>query len=172
MAGITIQVVLQGGIIGQANKASESYKIADLRDRIDVIRIAWIADKTLDPSLPITNLWDRLIKADIIETYDDVEGPEKDESGNDVYLLNTKDGYTVEIIVNDKGHVEIGDIGKGNLPPVIRRIEISSTKTSITAKAIVSRLKDGTIEYYYKLASADDSTYTKITNITELGATV
>ncbi|MCI9177235.1 MAG: hypothetical protein HFJ28_01315, partial [Clostridia bacterium] len=42
LAGITIQVVLQGGIIGQANKASESYKIADLRDRIDVIRIAWI----------------------------------------------------------------------------------------------------------------------------------
>ncbi|MCI9178348.1 MAG: hypothetical protein HFJ28_07415, partial [Clostridia bacterium] len=103
LAGITIQVVLQGGIIGQANRASESYKIADLRDRIDVIRIAWIADKTIDPSLPLTDLWDRLIKADIIETYDDVEGPEKDESGNDVYLLNTKDGYTVEIIVNDKG---------------------------------------------------------------------
>ncbi|MCI9177602.1 MAG: hypothetical protein HFJ28_03295 [Clostridia bacterium] len=163
---------MQGGIIGQANRTSESYKIADLRDRIDVIRIAWIADKTLDLSLPITDLWDRLIKADIIETYDDVEGPEKDESGNDVYLLNTKDGYTVEIIVNDKGHVEIGDIGKGNLPPVIRRIEISSTKTSITAKAIVSRLKDGTIEYYYKLSTAEDSTYTKVENVTENGITV
>ena len=32
LAGITIQVVLQGGIFDQANKASESYKIADLRE--------------------------------------------------------------------------------------------------------------------------------------------
>ena len=58
------------------------------------------------------------------------------------------------------------------MPPKIRRIETSSTKTSITAKAVVSRLKDGTIEYYYKLSTAEDSTYTKITNITDLGATV
>ena len=134
--------------------------------------MAWIADKAVDPSLPLTDLWDRLIKADIIATRDDVEGPEKDETGNDIYILNTKDGYTVEIIVNDKGHVEIGDIVKGALPPKIRRIETSATKTSITAKAIVSRLKDGTIEYYYKLSTADDSTYTKITNVTETGATV
>ncbi|MCI9177666.1 MAG: hypothetical protein HFJ28_03665 [Clostridia bacterium] len=134
--------------------------------------MAWIADKAVDPSLPITNLWDRLINADIIATYDDVEGPEKDESGNDIYILNTKDGYTVEIIVNSKGHVEIGDIVKGNMPPKIRRIETSATKTSITAKAVVSRLKDGTIEYYYKLSSADDSTYTKVTNVTENGITV
>jgi uncharacterized protein YjdB len=163
---------LQGGIFDQANRASESYKIADLRDRIEVIRMAWIADKAVDPSLPITDLWDRLIKADIIATRDDVEGPEKDESGNDVYILNTKDGYTVEIIVNDKGHVTIGDIVKGNMPPKIRRIETSATKSSITAKAVVSRLKNGTVEYYYKLSTADDSTYTKIEEVTENGITV
>ncbi|MCI9178196.1 MAG: Ig domain-containing protein, partial [Clostridia bacterium] len=163
----------QGGIIGQANKASESYKIADLRDRIDVIRIAWIADKAVNPSLPITDLWDRLIKADIIATYDDVEGPEKDETGNDIYILNTKDGYTVEIIVNDKGHVTIGDIVKGALPPVVRRIEASTTDTGILAKAIVSRLKNGTVEYWYKLSTENDSEYKKMNFVSnEEGAKV
>ena len=135
--------------------------------------MAWIADKAVDPSLPITDLWDRLIAADIIATYDDVEGPEKDESGNDIYILNTKESYTVEIIVNDKGHIEIGDIVKGALPPVVRKVEATTTDTGITAKAIVSRLKNGSVEYWYKISTENDSEYKKMNFVSnEEGAQV
>ena len=36
LAGITIQVVLQGGIIGQANNAGEQYKIAAAREKLSI----------------------------------------------------------------------------------------------------------------------------------------
>ena len=163
LAGITIQLLINdGGIFSQANRAKEQTEIAVLKDRIENIRISWIVDKTLDPSLKIDDLWNRFIAGDIIATTEDVEGPEKDENGNDVYTLNTKDGYTVEIIVNETGLPEIGDIVKGALPPIIRRIEASSTASHIKAKAIVSRLKNGSVEYWCKVSTENDSEYKKM----------
>ena len=79
-------------------------------------------------------------------------------------LLPTKENPT---------DAEIEYIGQsGKMAPIIKRIKVSSTQTSITAKAIITGLGNGTVTYYYKPAEAEDSSYQEITNInSETGAT-
>ena len=108
-----------------------------------------------------------------------IEDKETDviDNGDGTYDVTTKPGYIflVELMPTKENPVDakieyLGQAGK--VAPIIKKIETSSTTSSITAKAIVVRLGNGTVTYYYKLASASDSEYQEITNVNEeTGAT-
>jgi len=99
------------------------------------------------------------------------------DNGDGTYEVTTKPGYVFEIELvptkeksTDAEITYVGQVGK--IKPVIQKIEVSATSTSITGKAIITRLGNGTVEYYYKLKTAGDETYSKMENVdNETGAT-
>lgn len=172
LAAIAIIQIEGNGLLKKSEQAEEKTRIAELKERIETNKDIWTIDKQITPSITINDLWKRLVNENILADEKNAEGPEVDDNGNEVYILNTTEGYVVEIIVNEGRNIDIGDIEKGGFIPIIKKIETSSTERSITAKAIVTRLKNGTIEYYYKLLTEDDSKYKKMTNINDTeGAT-
>lgn len=99
-----------------------------------------------------------LITAGIIDNVEqNVTGPDD----NNIYTVETNSGYTVEIILDGNGNIQIGDIEKGALAPKIRDIKISTT-----AKETVARAVGKIITYEYKLETEPDSSY-KIMTETE-----
>jgi len=154
----------------RATEASDAQKKAELIDRLEVIKAGWIVDKALDKKVTEEKYFEELIDEKIISDRSDVTGPTQDGE-NKIYEVTTNDGFIVEIIVDEKGNIIIGEITKGDsLLPKITGIETSTTKISFTAKANVVRINGGTIKYYYKLST--DSNYTEITEVTENGVTV
>ena len=155
LAGITITYVLgDNSIFKQALDAKTKTEIGKLRERIDVIQGGWYIDKKLDPTVTLDDFWERLIDDNIITSKEDIEGPEK-EGENDVYLLDTTEGYIVEVIITPDENIIIGEIIKGkNFPPKVTSIEVlNKTSNSIEVKVEVARLEDGKLSYYYKKES-------------------
>jgi len=171
LAVISINVVFrEGGILDKPKDATEKYKEAELRERLELVRTGWITERAIWKEIDEKNFFNMLIKEKIIIDMEDVKGPTEIE-GNKIYEITTTEGYIVEITVNEKGNIIIGEIEKGdNLAPKIVKIEkVNVTKSSFTVKANVLRSKE--IKYFYKLKSAQDSAYMEITNITGEGAT-
>jgi len=152
LAGITMNYVMGGNsIFKQALEAKEKTEIAKLRERIEIIQIDWWKDKKLDPTVTLDDFWERLIADNIIKNKEYIEGPEEKE-GNDIYLLDTTEGYLVEVIVTPDGNIIIGEIEKGGtLPPKVQSIQVmNKTSNSIEVKVVTSRLEEGKLSYYYK----------------------
>ena len=154
LAAITINFIFsENGIIKRAGEADELWKIAVLRDRIENIKMGWMTDDLLDPSTDLDDFWNRLKDDKIINNpKTDVE---KIEEGK--YEIDTTEGYIVEVIVDDRENITIGDITKEEkTAPRIRKLIATSTTNSITITADIVRLNDGTITYYYKLENDID----------------
>ena len=176
LAGITITYVMgDNSIFQQAFDAKTKTEIAKLRERIEVIQVDWWTDKKIDPTVTLDNFWERLIADKIIGSKEDIEGPEK-EGENDVYLLDTTEGYIVEVIVTPDGNVIIGEIVKGDsLPPKVQSIKvINKTSNSIEVEVTISRLEDGKLSYYYKKESETEyhelADKIKVTDLTAIYA--
>ncbi len=98
LAGITITYVMgDNSIFNKAQEAKEQSKIESLREKIELIKADWWMDKQIDQNIGIDDLWDKLIAGNVITSKNDVKGPEK-EGDNNIYTLDTTDGYVVEII--------------------------------------------------------------------------
>jgi len=166
LAGVTINIVLsEGGLFSRATQASDSQKMAELRDQMEIMVADWLIDKKTDTtnSVDEQDYFSKLIAAGIA-TQDEISGPT--ESGTDKeYEITTTDGYVAEVTVDEKGNIIIGQIVKGdNLPPKIKAINVTEiTNDSITAKVEVTRIEGGEVTYYYKKAGEAD--YTEITNV-------
>ena len=157
LAGVSI-VVLWGehGILKTAQDATGKFEIEAEREKIDNVRIDWGTKKVIDKNVTAEDFFDMLEASNIIED------SEKDRTGlteNNTYIVETKSGYAVKIIVDENGNVQIGDIEKVDLEPKIRDIKITTTENSITAKAIVSGTSGKTIKYEYKLENEPESEY-------------
>ena len=166
LAGVTINIVVsEGGLFSRATEASDSQKMAELRDQLEIMIADWLIDKKTDitNSVDEQDYFSKLIAAGIA-TQDEISGPT--ESGTDKeYEITTTDGYVAEVTVDEKGNIIIGQIVKGdNLPPKIKAINVTEiTNDSITAKVEVTRIEGGEVTYYYKKAGEAD--YTEITNV-------
>ena len=161
LAGITITFVLKdGGIFNQAQRSKEQTRIGELLDKFNVSEATVALEKLGKPSLE-----------DYIMQIKDKEGyiieAEKQEEG--YYQVTTEDGYVFDVSIiegSSTNDIIIEYVGKeGKVLPIIKRIEVSATSTSIMGKATVSRLGNGTLKYYYKLKTATDSEYKEIIKI-------
>ena len=160
LAGVGIATISgENGILRKAVEAKEKTEIAGLKERIELVQQDWFIDKTLDPTVTEDDFFDKLIDDGIINSKGDVTGPEK-EGDNDIYTLETDDGYKVEIIVDPDGDIEIGDIGKDkDLTLKIRNIEATEkTENSITVSVNVrgTGTDEIKVSYYYKTEDEDE----------------
>ena len=161
LAGITITFLLNdGGIFSKAQRSKEQTRIGELLDKFNVSEATVALEKLGKPSLE-----------DFIHQVQNKEGyvteAEKQEEG--YYQVTTEDGYVFEVSIiegSSTNDIIIEYVGKeGKVLPIIKRIEVSATSTSITGKVTVSRLGNGTLKYYYKLKTATDSEYKEIIKI-------
>lgn len=148
------------GIFKLAQDAKIRTEIAKIREKIDVVVLGWNADKILDPSLTVDDLKQRLVDADIMANKDKMTEKGKDSNGNDIYEIETKEGYIVEIIITPDGKASVGDITKedGESGAKIDKIEVTNTESnSISIEVVVNNLGDGKLSYYYKKADDIDT---------------
>ena len=159
LAGITIQTALgDGGLIDLANQSKEQQLIASYKDRIGIVGINWSINRALDDSVTVDDLWQDMQDAKIINNKEtDVE--KVDENGN--YIITVPEGYKFQIHINEYDDIEIDYIGKEDkLLPYINEITvISQTTNSVELQVSVSRLNNGTLNYYYKEKDAPDEDY-------------
>ena len=159
LAGITIQTALgDGGLIDLANQSNEQQIIATYKDRIGIVGINWSLNRALDDSVTVDDLWQDMQDAGIIEDKDrDVE--KLDDNGN--YIITVPEGYKFQIHINEYDDVEVEYIGKdNNLLPYISAITVvSQTTNSVELQVSVSRLNNGTLNYYYKVKGESDESY-------------
>ena len=172
LAGITLTYVMgDNSVFNRASEAKLKTDIANWKEKLELAKGPVFIDGlgTLNP--------DKYFE--YIEEQGIIEDKEKDVFDNEdgTYDVTTKPGYIFQVeLVPTKEKptdAEIEYIGQaGKVMPIIKRIETSSTQNSITAKAVITRLGNGTVTYYYKPAEAEDSQYQEITNVnTEIGAT-
>ena len=172
LAGITITYVMgDNSVFNRASEAKLKTDIANWKEKLEMAKSSVIID-----GLGAFNP-DKYF--DYIQEQGIIEDKETDVVDNEdgTYDVTTKPGYIFQVeLVPTKEKptdAEIEYIGQaGKIAPIIKRIETSSTQTSITAKAIVTRLGNGTVTYYYKSYSADESSYQEIADAnSETGAT-
>ena len=173
LAGITIQTAIgDGGLIDFANQSKEEQLIASYKDRIGIVGINWSLNRALDDSVTVDDLWQDMQDAKIINNKEtDVE--KVDENGN--YIITVPEGYKFQIHINEYDDVEIDYIGKEDkLLPYIDEIKvINQTSNSVELQVSVSRLNNGTLNYYYKEKDAPDEDYQLVKgNTTDLTATI
>ena len=172
LAGITLTYVLgDNSVFNRASEAKLKTDIANWKEKLELAKGPVIIDGlgTFNP--------DKYF--DYIQEQGIIEDKESDVVDNEdgTYDITTKPGYIFQVeLIPTKGKptdAEIEYIGQaGKIAPIIKRIETSSTQTSITAKAKITGLGNGTVTYYYKSSLAEDSEYQEITNInTGTGAT-
>ncbi len=174
LAGITINLLFSnGGIFDVASQAKVEHEIGALKDRINNVIADWSIGRTVDETVTVENLWNKMVDADIIDNPDeDIAGPEK-EGENDRYELTTNEGYIVEIIISPDGNVSIGDVVKGDkLPPKIGEITSTSNSNSIHIEVEITRSEgEVRLSYYYKKDGELESSYQKLKEgVTELTA--
>ena len=172
LAGITLTYVMgDNSVFNRASEAKLKTDIANWKEKLELAKGPVIIDGlgVFEPDKYFEYIQEQGI----------IEDKETDVVDNEdgTYDVTTKPGYIfqVELMPTKEKPVdiEIEYIGQaGKVMPIIKRIETSSTQNSITAKAIITRLGNGTVTYYYKPAEAEDSQYQEITNVnTEIGAT-
>jgi len=172
LAGITIMYTMgENSIFNKASEAKNKTEIAKWQERLEVAKGPVIIDGlgTFNPD----KYFEYLQNQEIIEDKD----TDVTENEDGTYDVTTKPGYifSVELVPSKENPTDakieyVGEAGK--ITPIIKKLEVSATRTSITGKAEVVRLGSGTVTYYYKLSSAADSEYKEITNInSETGAT-
>ena len=172
LAGITITYVMgDNSVFKQASEAKLKTDIANWQEKLETAKGPIFIEGlgTFDPDAYFQYIQNQGIvhnkDTDVIDNKDGT------------YEVTTKPGYVFLVTLmptpEKPTDAEIEYIGQaGKIPPVIRRIEVSATASSITGKAIISRLGNGTVTYYYKLSTAGDDSYTEIINVNgELGAT-
>ena len=157
--------------IKKSQSSEDEFKIGVLRDQISTIILDWELEKRIpnttenEEQETLDSLWDKFVEADIIDNIEeDIE-----QTGEDLYEITSNEGYVVEIIVNEDGTVEIGEIDKGdNLPPRIGEIESSSTSNSIHIEVSIKRSTGKVkLSYYYKKEGEAETSYKPIKEAVE-----
>ena len=167
LAGITIMYVFgENSVFKQAQDAKLKTEIAKYQEMLE----------TAKGTIFIEGLgtFDSDKYFDYIQQQGIINNKDTDVIDNEdgTYEVTTKPGYVFEIELmpskdnaSDANIKYIGEAGK--LPPTIKRIETVATKSSITAKAVVSKLGNGKVKYYYKLSTNLEDAYELISNVNE-----
>lgn len=103
LAGVSI-IVLFGdkGIIKTAQEATKNYSIESEKEKIENVKIAWISQKHINSSIGLDDFWNKLIENEILDKNKKPASPTKQEGENSIYEITTNNGYTIEIVVDNK----------------------------------------------------------------------
>ena len=93
----TNMVIGNNGVINKAKDYKTKQEIDALKLEIKTIQNIWNLDKESENTLTEKDLWNRMVKAGIIEKAEDVEGPVDEKEESKTYILHTKQGYKIEI---------------------------------------------------------------------------
>lgn len=153
LAGVSIVVLFgDNGILGTAGDATTKFAVEAEREKIENIRIDWWTKKIAGENVTVDKFFE-MLQPQIIGDLSDVTGP--DDNNN--YIVETNSGYTVEVIVEGNGNIQIGEITKGSLGPKILNLKmLDTTATTITVKAEFLRAENATIKYEYKEESKNE----------------
>lgn len=103
LAGVSILVLFgDNGIIKTAQKATEGYSIESEKERIENVKIAWMSQKQINSSIGLDDFWNKLIENGILDKNKKPTSPTKQEGENSIYEITTNNGYTIEIVVDNK----------------------------------------------------------------------
>ena len=131
LAGITIQVVLQGGIIRQANNAGEQYKIEQARDKLSVTLSNAQIQKVTNSEYNQNNYLDELILKEVLNS----------KVMGDVAIV---DGYAFTL---DRSVPKIGKyVGKETelvFPELKTNVTIAADRKTATITITAKEEKDG-----------------------------
>lgn len=145
LAGVTI-IVLFGddGIFSTTQNATTKFGIEAEKEKIENVQIDWWTRKIAGENLNLEDFFE-MLKPQMIENREkQVSGPDQ----NNTYIIETNAGYTVEVIVDENGNIQIGEITKGSLGPKIVSLKmLNTTATTITVKAEFLRAENATIKY-------------------------
>ncbi|MCI8272484.1 MAG: Ig domain-containing protein [Clostridia bacterium] len=172
LAGITIVYVFgDNSVFKQASEAKLKTDIADWQERLEISK-----NSVFIEGLGTFNLdyyFDYIQQQGIINN----RNTDVINNGDGTYDVTTKPGYVFLVTLiptpENPTDAEIEYIGQaGKIAPIIKKLEVNATSSSITGKAVVARLGNGTVEYFYKLSIENDGEYKKMNFISdEEGAT-
>ena len=166
LAGVALQAFTGSGIFGQAIKAKEQAKLAELEEHLKLTLTEMIAYKngekvTIDEYIKYLK---EIEKINITDEYEE----------NGKYIIEVDDKYVFEISDKDT-YISIDKEGlKEDLAPKIVLESITNTTNSISVQVSTKRNEGGKIEYYIKAEDEEEYTLketTKDTNYTYTGLT-
>jgi len=100
LAAVSINVIIEGGLIQRAQRASEDYRKAELKEQIELVRLEVALKEGNKGKVPLEEFLDELVEDGILESKDKVT---TDEAGNTV--IPTTKGPEVTITTDGEGNV-------------------------------------------------------------------
>ena len=139
----------EGGLIERANYGKKESEKADAREQLELV----LADAYVEKNINEEYNQDEFLDDFIYERKPEAEVMEEEISLN---------GYTFEL---DRSVPKLGDyIGEaGNLPPVIRKINVTNkTLSEVSVEVITARAEGATYRYSYKKEVEEDTEYQQV----------
>jgi len=100
LAAVSINVIIEGGLIQRAKNSSEVYTKAELKEELDLILSELAASEEYKGKVPLDAFLDKLVEEGKLETKENVE---IDEEGNTKFT--TTEGLKVTVITDREGNV-------------------------------------------------------------------
>ena len=160
LAGVVINLTLgEHGILKQTEQSSESYKISEMIEKLELEKAELYAKK--NGEIPSTNEYiDHLIDKGIIV-------PEDVWNIDDDTKHITIEGNIYEVEKEEDGNIKITQVGKADNSPIIGKIQVTTTTTdSISVKVIASNVNEGSYKYSIKNVTAGETNFTEVTTET------
>lgn len=157
LAGVVINLTLsENGILKQTEQSSESYKISEMLEKLELEKAELYAKK--NGEIPSTNEYiDHLIDKGII-------APEDVWNIDDDTKHITIEGNIYELEKEEDGNIKITQVGKADNSTIIGKIQVTTTTTdSISVKVIASNVNEGSYKYSIKNVTAGQTNFTEVT---------
>lgn len=127
LAGITLNMALgENGLLGGTSQSAKNQRRTVTKTKLEIIATNYVTNKTLDDSVTEEDLFDDIVKSDIVNGRDDITG------SNGQYEVIDKEGDIYEIIIDEQGDVTVEFIGdKETLVRIRAIIKQSDTQTIV-----------------------------------------
>ena len=154
LAGIALQALTGSGLFGQAAKAKENAKLAEIKEKLRLSAMEVVQDNNGNKAT-LDDFYKKL-EDENIKVSDKYKENNKD-------IIEIDDKYVFEVVEGDH-YIKVDEIGiKQNLTPMLILESITNTTNSITVKVSTKRNEGGKLEFYIK--AADEEKYRDIKKI-------
>ena len=162
LAGVAISQLGEIGLFGKANTAKEEHEISRAKEKlemeIDAIQVEYKGTATLNNVYEEFSSDDQL-EIDVIELEETATTSVTYNGGRITYMLVEIYGYAFELTEGDEG-IQIGEgVKADSLQTIIKITSTTNTTNSITVNVSTISNAGGTIKYYIKKQSEEDSAY-------------
>ena len=151
LATISVNVVMNGGLINRSQSGKEMHEIQRERERLELIKGEVASDTNHVGKVTVDTYVEELIHQGITTEEEVIDNGD----GSKIVIIDT--GYSVLIEPVGENDVKITIEGKvGELPPRIKQIELTrEEETKLVIKVDAIRTEGAIYKYYYKTTSSD-----------------